>query len=388
MLLVILGAAGGCGDDWGGTTSTGPPEAPLVPTRHPIFAVRGRLPDQPELRLFVHGEDGPVPAAVLRTAVDSARSEWNAAGSVRLRMADAVTDLQRPGSVDVIIAWRRGTHDTCQPFGQDTSVAHAGPMEMPDGIPTFVHLDASRDWDSESRGGPPLRAVLLHELGHVLGLQHVPDPGSVVYPEYDRRRRTPGLSDRAGLATLYGGMDDGPGDLFVNTRSGQQATPPPPLRRIAPPGASGFALFDTDDDGSQELLVWRTGEESNGSLMIYHFGNGARLERTVGPILGVVIPGTPTRFLIAEDGTGALVSIPPSGRYYARIFDGAPVPTPLIANASFRLRGSSGADFDADSDGLVDTAARDWPTQANGAELLGDIDGDGTIERVSRIRIE
>ena len=59
------------------------------------------------------------------------------------------------------------------------------------------------------RGGQAAgRAVIMHELGHLVGLNHVPDPSQLMNPEQVRGRVSFGDGDLAGLAQL------GTGDCF------------------------------------------------------------------------------------------------------------------------------------------------------------------------------
>ncbi len=62
-----------------------------------------------------------------------------------------------------------------------------------------VMLDAP-DITRGGRGGSLATAVLMHELAHVLGLDHVDDRGELMHPSSPRDGWGPG--DRAGLAAL------------------------------------------------------------------------------------------------------------------------------------------------------------------------------------------
>jgi predicted Zn-dependent protease len=50
-----------------------------------------------------------------------------------------------------------------------------------------------------------LHAAVVHELGHVLGLDHVDDPTQVMFPEARLQATRLGDGDRRGLAALWQG---------------------------------------------------------------------------------------------------------------------------------------------------------------------------------------
>jgi hypothetical protein len=60
---------------------------------------------------------------------------------------------------------------------------------------TYARLEHERDGESEER------AILLHELGHVLGLAHVEDPNELMYDD-NIGLRDFGPGDLKGLAKL------------------------------------------------------------------------------------------------------------------------------------------------------------------------------------------
>lgn len=46
------------------------------------------------------------------------------------------------------------------------------------------------------------QVVVLHELGHLVGLAHINDPSQVMYPRSDTRLSGYNQGDRTGLAAL------------------------------------------------------------------------------------------------------------------------------------------------------------------------------------------
>ena len=318
--------------------------APPAPF-HARFAVRGRWPGTREIVYALESDGGPLAPEEFARAIHSAQAKWQATGCARFREA-------APGEEAALVyAWKRGDHGACVPFGMDPSVAHAGPP----GPSTFVHFDAGRDW---SPNGLSLHQAALHETGHVLGLDHSPDEASVMYADPSPARVTLAPCDLAGIHSLYGGGEDGPGDLVVSSTAGT----PLHLRAIAPPELTDWALFDTDGDGTSELLVWRTDPAGHGELWTYRFARGPELVSALGPLYGVVAPGFAVEFTHGAEGEALLVLDPDTGATQARVFDEQGLP---------QL-------FEGEIPPGVETRGTD------AEERRADLDGDGTPETVAR----
>jgi hypothetical protein len=83
--------------------------------------------------------------------------------------------------VQVCIRFLEGDHNDGWPFdGPGGVLGHAFGPGNP--IPWIgqIHLDASENWED----GPRIRSVLIHEIGHILGLLHVYSANSVMSPCY------------------------------------------------------------------------------------------------------------------------------------------------------------------------------------------------------------
>ncbi|GAB3358925.1 matrixin family metalloprotease [Modestobacter lapidis] len=109
----------------------------------------------------------------------------------------------------VLISWQ--TEDENPVFGTDTvgeagSAAVAITGEPKVYVTGVVDLDAGAFADFVARpGGVALaRAVVLHELGHLVGLDHVSDPSQLMYPETHDAVDF-GAGDLTGLARLGAG---------------------------------------------------------------------------------------------------------------------------------------------------------------------------------------
>jgi hypothetical protein len=313
------------------------------------FTVRGRWDAVTEVTYRFEPRGSPLGVEEVARELRRACAAWSNLSPIALR---EVGPQQTP---DVLVSFERDVHGSCKPFGRDTSVAHAGPVRAG----TFLHLDADRSWSLvEGAPGVSLRQTLLHELGHVLGLDHSPDPLALMHsdPTVDFIAH----SDRCGLWTLYGGGEAGPGDLLV-TRNGETCLA---LRGVAPPGLVAFELFDTDGDGDVELALWRTDQAGSGEFIVVHFGKGPRVVRTVGPGLGMAAPDAEVGFLLTPNGERLMLIWFPNGHRIARSFDREGRLQPFEIGSS---------------DAAMNAAPPERRTQVE-----GDLDGDGIRETIRR----
>jgi len=407
----IVLALSGCGGPVRGVDPGAP--AAAVPDAAPgpagsdwsvPFTVRGRLPG-PRLRWRIDERPAPVPASALREALLGASRAWS---------RDGVADVAAAADdepADLTVVWYRADEDPCRRFGRDSSVAHSGPL----GERMFMHLNASVAW-SGGYGSPgeSLDVAVAHELGHALGLDHSPDPSSLMDP--DTHLEAPAPPDLAGLHTLYGGGSDAPGDVIIE-RAGSGGRTGHALRDVAPSDRTELALFDCDGDGDDELLIWRTDPAGIGALTIYDFARhasddagGPLLARTLGPMLDLVpLEGTTSlrrsddgrRWLLNEQGEVVRV-------YAFEAQCGLRVPDALeqvaldlpalLARDAPPVLGRSGSGAPAVVSGPRDGSPCDTPGGPSGAPgvapgmdgprveaLEGDLDGDGRAERLRRL---
>lgn len=205
----------------------GTPPAPPAGTGGYTFAHTQSDSDEPttwdpcrEIRYVVAG----TPPAGAETAVTEAVAQLEAAsgfvfvdaGSTDERTSDADREPYQPDRygeqwAPLLIDWT--TPDAVPGLAGNIAGLGGGQvLTAADGRSTYVTgtvmLDTPQLADGlaafaaagDPRGAASVRAVVMHEIAHALGLDHVNDPGQLMYPE--SRVFELGNGDRRGLAAL------------------------------------------------------------------------------------------------------------------------------------------------------------------------------------------
>ena len=167
------------------------------------------------VRYVTRQANAPVGGA---SAVSSALAEVGHATG--LKFVDAGTTTEGPSEdravyqparygkrwAPVLIAWATPTE--VPDFGVDI-LGEAGPsaVRRPDGATTYVsgtvYLDPAKFTEiAASDGTAAAKVIILHELGHLVGLAHIGDPADVMFPRTSAQTTTYGPGDLGGLAAL------------------------------------------------------------------------------------------------------------------------------------------------------------------------------------------
>ncbi|MCA8961889.1 MAG: matrixin family metalloprotease [Planctomycetes bacterium] len=352
------------------------PSGPAVDRDPPIhFTIRGRWPDPRQLRVFIDVEGCPIDPDDYRAAIRRALDTWSATGVVGFTDADARSDA------DVTVGWKdAGTPETV--VFRHGSVAIAGPVRPG----TFIDLHRGQTWstDGETRGFG-LYQTALHEVGHVLGLDHSANLRSPLFSRYEQANRQLSESELAALHSLYGGGRDRTGDVEI-VRFGPDGKPTrvtPALRRIAPPAERSLAVLDLSGDGRDEIITWPRGGDLERGLQLYSFDEGGRLVRTYGPFPLLVDSSLHVAFTTTAEGDAALIHFDDTGRYTAvRFHRDRIVPVQPIIASGTRLVFGNGM-VDDDGDGRLERTEPERtasPLPGWRVEASADLDGDGREE--------
>ncbi|UMM26113.1 hypothetical protein L5515_005639 [Caenorhabditis briggsae] len=112
---------------------------------------------------------------IVRNTMHRAFNEWSAISSVDFR--EIPPDVISRIPPDIHIAFEKGEHSDGFSFdGQDGVVAHA--FYPRDGR---LHFDAEEQWSLNSPEGVNLFQTAVHEIGHLLGLEHSVDTRAAMF---------------------------------------------------------------------------------------------------------------------------------------------------------------------------------------------------------------
>lgn len=332
----------------------------------PPYTLRGRLDIDGPILWFLDEKGTPFSPETVRAVLARAFGVWSAASS---RLVFRETSSFEKADID--IHFHDGKERDCGHFSDlDGNLAHCGFTVR---LPVWIHFSSEVSWSPDGKEGAGLFQTALHEIGHVLGLGHSNDPGSVMAPILDGARTELAAADLAALHSLYGGGEETPGSLRVLDADGRlMAT----LVGAAPPADVDFAVFDIEGDGVAEIVMWPRNASAVPWIWWWKLDEMGRVKRTVGPYICNVDPRKGAHLAGADGGLGVAVLPSGEGRYRAYRFSAtgtASVPWPR----GRPLRLTNGME-DENGDGVLEVAAPLHPAHR------GDLTGDGVSETVTR----
>ena len=185
-----------------------------------------------------------MPVDSIKQSFSQARQQW--ASLVKIAFSETG---KRTAARNVDLAFYAGDHGDQYPFdGPGGVLAHTFYPAPPNAEPIAgdLHLDADESW-SDSGSGTDFYAVVLHELGHALGLGHSNNPLDVMYPFY-RHNVTFSQNDINAIQALYPARETSPAPLALTIQA--------PLVQVT---SSTIPLSGTTGGGQGTIRVsWTT----------------------------------------------------------------------------------------------------------------------------------
>jgi peptidoglycan hydrolase-like protein with peptidoglycan-binding domain len=144
----------------------------------------------------VINSDTEVSLTQVRAAAAAAFAQWSAETSITLTQVTSGEDISISFSV----------LDADDGASAGTLAITTTTSSSSENIRADVVLDTEQVWSTAATtetGKRDVQTVLLHELGHALGLVHSSLPGAIMLPAPPRNQRTLAADDRLGISTLY-----------------------------------------------------------------------------------------------------------------------------------------------------------------------------------------
>lgn len=158
--------------------------------------------NDPEVTFAILNTTGDIDSEDAKAAIRRALATWSAVAKIRFREV-AATGF----NAKLKFSWHSNDHGDGYPFdGAGRVLAHAFYPPTCGGTHAGkCHFDEDERWRIGTTGGAiDLESVALHEIGHLLGLNHSTVPESVMFASYAGRRRSLSPDDIAGIQSIYG----------------------------------------------------------------------------------------------------------------------------------------------------------------------------------------
>ena len=162
------------------------------------YSLRGVKWKKTNLCYYIYNSSNHLTLQERVSAIQNAFQIWQS------QCALTFTQVYTASQADIVVKWATRDHGDNSPFdGQGNVLAH-GFFPPPAGgfYSGHLHFDDDENW-SVNGTGIDLETVAIHELGHVLGLDHSTCPDAIMYPYYIGVHRGLSMDDITAIKTLY-----------------------------------------------------------------------------------------------------------------------------------------------------------------------------------------
>jgi hypothetical protein len=166
-----------------------------------------------------------VPAQTVEAEILRAMNAWSAVANVVFEPGSSAAATRT-----ILVKFASGPHGDAYPFDGPGGVLGHTFYPVPvnsESVAGDIHLDADENW--HAGGDLDIYTVVLHELGHAIGLGHTDNPGDVMYPYYHRGAQL-STNDIGAAQQLYGA----PGSVTPATQTASPTTVVTPAPAPAP----------------------------------------------------------------------------------------------------------------------------------------------------------
>lgn len=174
------------------------------------FVLRGCKYSNTNLSYAFLNGTGDLPAQLEQDIIREAFGAWSSVTPLRFR------EVAPDESPDFPIAWEQGAHGDGAPFDnggslQGNTLAHAFyPPPCGGQFSGSMHFDEFENWvDEASQGAIRLLNVAIHEIGHLLGLNHSNNRDAIMFAFYSDDVDSLRQDDINGIQELYGAPTTG-----------------------------------------------------------------------------------------------------------------------------------------------------------------------------------
>lgn len=119
-------------------------------------------------------------------------------------------EVSEPAAADIVISFEERSHPKVDRYPLDDD-AYAHAFKPGEGLGGDAHVRVDMEWDFDvlyaeqpAEGSLSYFAVILHELGHSIGLDHSERPDAVMYFRYSSTTGVLSSDDIQGIEHIYG----------------------------------------------------------------------------------------------------------------------------------------------------------------------------------------